>query len=1702
MAEPAKKNLEEPPPNAFDGLTFGQGVLKLKANPELASDFDAKFKDEEEFETLERARLHLNHSFYRGTTAGASWLQNAAEFKRQVTESGKEVPKSGLGKDAINPYANVPTMASPTGATPFIPTPKQMAEMYDLVVEDLANYERMKPAETWTETAAAIGGALAGAVPTPENLLSLPIRFVKPLAAKVGPVAANIIEGGAQAAVVNVAIDPVVQTMNMEAGVQKNYDWMQTALQAPLGFVIGGGLVGVGQVLTKRAARELTQELAVEDSGFRTVANLIEAEKPRAESPTDVGKAEREVAKRADDAVDEALPDEAAIQAVEQPKIEYAERNVVTMTPQQYLDLAVPFGHAGGPKMDEAKVAKLADLPEFETAPMLSVKEGPDGRLQVGIHDGRHRAAALAKRGEKTMQVEIVRGKKFAREHPDITDEMIARRISQEGLLPEILPEPTVRGLEAPERAATPTGGPRLRDEQQRPAAGVPAGPESVEVRSQQRMVQDLEKDFDVDIRQGRIRMKNALGTYNLRTGVIHAKQFSDFEVAVHETAHKIDREVPGLTALTQRWANELDQWDYAYHPILGGRTHEGFAEWMRFFIGNPVDATRKAPGFTAEFLNFLETNRPDYLKALINHAKNYQTYLTAPSVDVLRASTIQPETNWDRLGSALEQQQLPKTIHTMLAATYDTVWDRLGDVPRVMRAAAQDAAKRAGTPVQRPQGGADPEINMRRLHRTGQMVQEQITNGVYDYGGIRPTGPSLNDVLMAVHGAKNRMAPWKKELVDDFNVYLVGKQALVRWDQFSRGDLDNPPFSMSAADVAQAVADLDAQYPQFAHAAEIMQQFNRAYLKRFKDSGPLFLDDDAYNRMLQYPYYATMMRDVSDRPMIGGLASKDTESAAIKGFKGSMRDVLSPLDQTLLFMHRAERVMAQNEIHRLISRYFANLGEAGGKYVEPVKPYDVIPEIVNLTKAVDDTLRKHGVSQYDRDLMKATMVDISGTDPLMGTLFHSVQARPKGDPIKFYAEDSQLKAHRLISSREDLRFGLFEALDEMPKLQSDMVLKMFEAAAGVTTRFTVLEPTFAVLDFIRTQATVPFYIRGFWPGISTAIGVVREIRNDKFAQAYRAFGGVGTHQHFFGTEEGARAEINSLARQGYLTKSVTSWKGLGQFLTLLDQGARTEATAITYRQLKKQGLSDYDAIVGAVYQATDVYDMGRYGSHVQTAQRLTPFLRSALQGPEKALRAATPATRFLIDKYLRDGQVFDTDSRDAKNAAIYLGKLALTVPFGMTFAALMWDKEVYRDAKPDVMGRNFVLPIGPWVITIPKNFELSIPFTMGEYLYRKLFAEDPRAAEEFTEAAWKSIEPPIPILGNTLARVPLESATNTRLFDWGNLVDAAQGEGIPVVPERLKGIEATRQIIPGRTSPMAIKLGKAMGVSPIKVDHIVGGMFSTYGQHAQNLSKAIESDDEVGRLEDNAILRRWLKDPKVISGASKAYFDYMGHKTGKFAVAVNTYNHLLQNKNGPSEADAFLRELPDNAKVWVMLQRAGSEIDPDKLAFKPADRIVHPFARANAAVREMTKLEREVIANNVKDSETGKPLVISPATRTRAREILSQLTMIEFRNALAITKEPGWADRPLIDPTTYVEQLKVIAPGVAKEVVQRYANKKIFRTQDVAQVYDRLTQEVLTNGSSADLGAITDFARQGGYEFGGQRIITKPRRQTIKGTR
>lgn len=303
--------------------------------------------------------------------------------------------------------------------------------------------------------------------------------------------------------------------------------------------------------------------------------------------------------------------------------------------------------------------------------------------------------------------------------------------------------------------------------------------------------------------------------------------------------------------------------------------------------------------------------------------------------------------------------------------------------------------------------------------------------------------------------------------------------------------------------------------------------------------------------------------------------------------------------------------------------------------------------------------------------------------------------------------------------------------------------------------------------------------------------------------------GGVSAGASIAPLKQAADANVDALAKQGYLVNRLSSLHGLLELTSIAEAGTRNSVFDTVYKAKRREGLSEYEAMIEAAYSAQDVLDFSRWGSKTLYMRRLTPFVNSWAQGMDKAKRT-------MLDPLIKEA-IFATDPAAKRNAIASVTKaVGLGAALGAAWAAGHYDDEIYQDAKPELKGTHFVTSIGGKVFVIPKPFELSLGFTAGEFAFQRLMKDDPRAAQQFAEAAWEVLMPPVPIFSNPLIKTTSEVASNHSFFT-----------GRDIVPDRLQRL-ATEQQYTDRTSSLAKNIGKAIGVSPIKVEYSADGFFGS----------------------------------------------------------------------------------------------------------------------------------------------------------------------------------------------------------------------------------------------------------------------------------
>ena len=259
------------------------------------------------------------------------------------------------------------------------------------------------------------------------------------------------------------------------------------------------------------------------------------------------------------------------------------------------------------------------------------------------------------------------------------------------------------------------------------------------------------------------------------------------------------------------------------------------------------------------------------------------------------------------------------------------------------------------------------------------------------------------------------------------------------------------------------------------------------------------------------------------------------------------------------------------------------------------------------------------------------------------------------------------------------------------------------------------------------------------------------------------------------------------------------------KLMNALDRGAANAdaaTRAMIYKDSTDRGLSELEASY-RVMESMNFHKRGAWSS-VQYLNRMIPFFNAGLQGLNVTYRAMTGGMPF--------NEKLQVQQRFVNNAL-------LLATGALAYAAIMDDDPEYKKLKAsDKYGAlHFRVPGSDALFKLPVGFqEVGLPWAAGQALF-DTFADNSEG-KQIVKALFKYAMGAVP--GVSSAGVPqglkqvLETATNTDFFSWN-----------PIVPPRLEN-ELPELQYTGTTPEVLKALGK-LGISPIKAQHFLEGLFS-----------------------------------------------------------------------------------------------------------------------------------------------------------------------------------------------------------------------------------------------------------------------------------
>lgn len=1219
-----------------------------------------------------------------------------------------------------------------------------------------------------------------------------------------------------------------------------------------------------------------------------------------------------------------------------------------------------------------------------------------------------------------------------------------------------------------------------------RPTKGIPsptpAQPNQEDVRLSA-ISSNFVKVLGLTARHGRLAAKdsNVMGEYNRRTAAIRLRTWTDLSTLVHEGGHALNDSMSApMNAFVQANITEINAIAHKFYAgdlsKATGETvrREGFAEFFRVYTLNPAFARNRWPQLVDAFETTLKANDPKILDGLNSIAAQFDAWLQLPSKQLIRNMVVdgRRESGIDAAVKELRDRGFKGWMSEYARRATQVVVNRYVSVAELEAQLLNLGEANRGAPIEL-QRSESPTAILRLARNAGSRAQVEITDGILGYRSTQSSSRGLREALMTALGIPPDTTPGSldADLMKDFDAYIVARRAFDEYRRFDLGEIERPPIGAQKGDVVRTIKEYEQSQPQFVPAAAIVHEYGMAMWQKRYDAG--LMDKDTYEEGLQRQFYAPLQRDVSDKQGTGADSIGFSSSVLTKGprFKGSDRDIISPMTVLMQMTFALEKQIAENDAKRALAILADRAGQAGA-LVERIPASQLIGQSFSVQQVAQRLTADAGLSAADAsDLMTILGGSVDKGDVM--TLFRSEQAGTQGENVLFFWENGKIAAIRLNDS--SLASDVVNTMNAVGRENMDILLEGIAATSTVFRTAITSWPDFLVVNYIRDQMSAWILGgTGYVPFATGFQGISDEIRQKQWAKSYNAAGGImgGMNVAALHTARVDR-DIGALRAKGYIANVFGEmnggWsnipgaiKGLGRLTAITETGTRLGLYRGAYDRAIKDGLSEYDASVEAAYIATDYIDFGLNGSKMLHARRLVPFLNAQLQGLYKMVRtlggdevARRKGLRFALGAYFKNinnlplSRLEQQQLRTGRAAWLKMMSLGL---IGAALWAVFRDDPDYQEAGEYLRTTGWVIPTGDGKIAyIPKPFELAL---VSNAVERGLeFATgDTTAMDRFIRGVGFALTPPTAPPAVVTA---FEVAANYDFFT-----------GRPIVPEYTKALAPQLQY-DNYTSSIAKWVGGVTGQSPLVVDHIMSGLGASAYRDISTILNAADPSRPMPDETEWPILRRFVRDVRRGSSSAQDFWAQASNTSGRLEQGKATYKRYMEMGNQPA-ANRFLDTLKADERAYAVLMTD----------FKPEEKRLNPFYRARQVTTIVSGMRRENsselgLGDTTREALPGEdPMTfqLSRGIRTQVDDILSEIARREVRNTLIATGQPGWQDKEVLPLEPTLDMLLAVSPDTYDEFNRRRVKAKVYDAQSVYDYWPEVRDRLNSDGPDAIL--------------------------------
>ena len=416
--------------------------------------------------------------------------------------------------------------------------------------------------------------------------------------------------------------------------------------------------------------------------------------------------------------------------------------------------------------------------------------------------------------------------------------------------------------------------------------------------------------------------------------------------------------------------------------------------------------------------------------------------------------------------------------------------------------------------------------------------------------------------------------------------------------------------------------------------------------------------------------------------------------------------------------------------------------------------------------------------------------------------------------------------------------------------------------------------------------------------------------------------------------------------------------------------------------------------------------------------------------------------------------------------------KIGTITALSATYALIYKDDPEWQQASEYFRATHWLLklPGGEW-LAVPKPYEIATFFNFGERLALGVADDDPTWAETWVRSWAYTMAIPMEPTG---LMTPAESLFNYDTFRQR-----------PIVPEWQLGLEPWQQF-DSYTSEFSKALGKAINMSPAKIDHLLVGFTGSWGRDLLTVSNLTDPVRRSEAIYDWPITGRFVKNLARGSDATDKFYGLVSQTTGRLERRQNTYAELLR-RGQDLQAEQYYADLSDQERVWVAAN--ASETADEKR--------VHPLRRASDILSVYSGVRRDLFNNNLVSVVTDQKLTINASHVTMIADQLTRAGAAEARNAMIVIGERGWAQREIMDTEPYLETIRMIDPAIADEIEYRLQKQRVLPFDGVRSVWSSYRDRLLKEGPGAYTGDLRAQAAMGGGG-GAARPLPAPQPLTL----